>query len=85
MKTEIANIDDLKKNLQALVKTFSSRQVLLLNGPMGVGKTQIVKCLGEIYGLPEASSPSFALHNEYQNEKIRIDHLDLYRLESEED
>ena len=62
-----------------------SRALLLLEGPMGVGKTQFTKFLLEALGSNDAVSPSFALHNSYETSRGEVDHLDLYRLESADD
>jgi tRNA threonylcarbamoyladenosine biosynthesis protein TsaE len=69
--------------------------LLLLEGPMGSGKTTFTRLLAKkINGdsdLVEANSPTFAIHQQYlvqknSTQKIeRIDHFDLYRLESEDD
>ena len=55
---------------------------------MGVGKTTFVKYLingfqkenNEI--ITEVTSPTFNILNEYQIKKIKINHYDLYRLNS---
>lgn len=76
---------DLRSFIRTLVPEFQSRQVVLLEGPMGVGKTKFTQVLCQELGASEVMSPSFALHNQYQAQKMTIDHLDLYRLENEEE
>lgn len=69
-------------------KYFKTTQFLGLVGPMGAGKTYFVRSLTKYFNLNSevaVQSPSFALHQHYENDTISIDHLDLYRLESEED
>lgn len=63
----------------------SQKLIMLLHGPMGVGKTQFTKFLLEALGSNETVSPSFALHNSYETAHGIVDHLDLYRLESADD
>lgn len=84
---EIKSLEHLKVFVERVIPSFSDRQLILLDGPMGVGKTQWVKTLNECLGLEEASSPTYALHHSYKSEKqnIFIDHLDLYRIENAEE
>jgi len=59
--------------------------VVALSGDLGAGKTQLVK--GIARGLGVASrvhSPTFTLVNEYGGGRLRLFHLDLYRLETRE-
>lgn len=63
-------------------------KVFLLNGPMGSGKTTLMRYVGKQLGvIGEVGSPTFSLVNEYHlSEKgpegiDRIYHMDLYRLE----
>ncbi|HSS20252.1 MAG TPA: tRNA (adenosine(37)-N6)-threonylcarbamoyltransferase complex ATPase subunit type 1 TsaE [Pyrinomonadaceae bacterium] len=57
-------------------------EVLLLNGPLGAGKTVFVKGLAAALGVDpdEVSSPSFTLVNPYAG-TLPIYHIDLYRLD----
>ncbi|MFO7706697.1 MAG: tRNA (adenosine(37)-N6)-threonylcarbamoyltransferase complex ATPase subunit type 1 TsaE [Desulfobacterales bacterium] len=57
--------------------------VLALIGDLGSGKTVFVQGLARGLGLPEAwavTSPTFTLINEYPG-RLRLFHVDLYRLE----
>ena len=60
-------------------------RVIALSGELGAGKTQLVK--GIARGLDIAAcvhSPTFTLVNEYGGGRLRLFHLDLYRLETPE-
>lgn len=57
--------------------------VIALSGPLGAGKTQFVKGLAR--GLGSAArvhSPTFTLVTEYGGGRLKLFHLDLYRLET---
>ncbi|HKQ53620.1 MAG TPA: tRNA (adenosine(37)-N6)-threonylcarbamoyltransferase complex ATPase subunit type 1 TsaE [Pyrinomonadaceae bacterium] len=57
-------------------------EILLLDGPLGAGKTVFVKGLAHALGIDtdEVTSPSFTLVNIYDEGRIRLYHMDLYRL-----
>ena len=57
-------------------------EVLLLDGPLGAGKTVFVKGLADGLGIDvdEVTSPSFTLVNRYEGGRVTLYHLDLYRL-----
>ena len=60
---------------------------MVLRGEVGAGKTTLVKGIAEALGAAtedEVTSPTFTLLHEYHGAKITLYHLDLYRLETEE-
>lgn len=70
----------------AVGRAFADRlepgSVLLIEGPLGAGKTAFVRGLAEGLGCaPDAvSSPTFTLIQEYDGGRLRLFHADLYRL-----
>jgi tRNA threonylcarbamoyladenosine biosynthesis protein TsaE len=57
--------------------------VVALSGDLGAGKTQLVKGLARGLGIAErVHSPTFTLLNEYGGGRLKLFHLDLYRLET---
>ena len=58
-------------------------EVLLLDGPLGAGKTVFVKGLASALGADtdEVTSPSFTLVNRYDDGRLVLYHIDLYRLD----
>ena len=59
--------------------------VIALSGDLGAGKTQLVKGLARGLGIAACvHSPTFTLVNEYDGGRLRLFHLDLYRLETPE-
>ncbi len=59
--------------------------VLLLSGELGTGKTSLVQGIGAGLGIQDPiSSPTFTLINEYEEGRIPLYHIDLYRLDAAE-
>lgn len=63
------------------VQNVQAPMTLLLDGPMGSGKTTLVRHLMKALNGDEASSPTFSLVNEYRSDQGMVYHFDLYRLE----
>ena len=57
-------------------------EIVLLNGPLGAGKTVFVKGLAAALDIDpeEVTSPSFTLVNPYSG-RLPLFHIDLYRLD----
>ncbi|MFB6457496.1 tRNA (adenosine(37)-N6)-threonylcarbamoyltransferase complex ATPase subunit type 1 TsaE [Chitinophaga sp. Hz27] len=72
-------------------KQYGNRRVFTLEGPMGAGKTTLVKALCAAAGVEDTTaSPTFSIINEYNykddaGKTRRIYHLDLYRLRDEDE
>src|SRR6185503_214422 len=58
-------------------------EIILLNGPLGAGKTVMVKGIATALGLDqeEVTSPSFTLVNPHHG-RLLLYHIDLYRLDA---
>ena len=68
-------------------ETLQSGDVLLLDGPLGAGKTCLVQGLAAGLGVRAGTtvqSPSFTLVNQYEG-RLLLYHADLYRLEHAEE
>lgn len=70
---------------EAWGRTAPCGRVIALSGDLGAGKTQLVKGIARGLGVTaRVHSPSFTLVNEYGGGRLRLFHLDLYRLETAE-
>lgn len=86
----IDNIEQMNEFSKKLAAMLEPGDVINLKGDLGAGKTTIVSFICDYLGMEEASSPSFALVNIYDNKKglskiPKIYHLDLYRFEDEDE
>lgn len=71
---------------ELMVELLSPPKLVLLRGDLGAGKTTLVKGIAAALGAADAetvTSPTFTLVHEYKGHRVRIFHLDLYRIESE--
>jgi len=82
--TSVTGLPAIADEVLSLLK---GRTLLLLEGPVGAGKTELVKTLSQKLGLADAASPSYAIHHRYEDSSTgqSMDHVDLYRLDSEDD
>ena len=79
-------IENLKGTLslgEKLSKELNPESIVLLQGPIGAGKTSFVQGIAKGLSISEdITSPTFALSHHYYSGKIPLIHLDLYRLEN---
>lgn len=68
-----------------IAQEFSRRSVVALSGTLGAGKTEFVKTVARARGFTDIASPTFAIHHRYEGQSLSVDHLDLYRLENEDE
>lgn len=83
-KSETATEIELVGIVNKLSEELKAPDVLFLKGEVSAGKTTLIRHYCESFGFNLVQSPTYAIHNRYQNKKIKIDHLDLYRIENEE-
>tara|TARA_B100000073_G_scaffold160591_1_gene132690 strand:+ start:265 stop:690 length:426 start_codon:yes stop_codon:yes gene_type:complete len=68
---------------EKLSQKLNPKSIVLLQGPIGAGKTSFVQGIAKGLSISEdVTSPTFALSHHYNSGKIPLIHLDLYRLEN---
>ena len=71
---------------QTIAEILSAPRVVVLRGELGAGKTTLVKGWVAALGAgaqEDVTSPTFTLVHEYAGPRVKVYHLDLYRLETE--
>ena len=79
--SEKATIDLGRALGASLMGAAPSGVTVLLSGGLGMGKTTLVRGVGDALGATRVRSPSFTLVNEYRTESLPMAHADLFRLE----
>lgn len=85
MTITVKDISEIDEAAAALLDAIGDRRIVALRGKMGVGKTTLTSAMMRCLGMDdEASSPTFAIVNEYNSSATgqTVYHFDFYRLES---
>lgn len=85
LSVEVASEEDTARLGRVLADLVEPGMVIGLVGPLGAGKTRLVRAVAEALGVdPEAiSSPTFVLIQEYDG-RLPVYHFDAYRLPTPE-
>lgn len=82
---KISSLGDTKLLAEKLSPLLKGKTVFL-NGSLGAGKTTFVSFISACLGaIDQSSSPTFSIANTYSTKDIPVIHIDLYRLETEDD
>lgn len=88
MTVKISHSVHRTQNIAAeLARSLRGGECIALHGELGAGKTQFVRGLVQgLQGKPRAvSSPTFVLLNVYDSGRLKVFHLDAYRVAGTED
>ena len=71
---------------ERLAKDLRAGDVILLEGPLGAGKSELARGVARGLGVRETvTSPSFTILNAYTSGRLPLYHFDWYRVESVEE
>jgi tRNA threonylcarbamoyladenosine biosynthesis protein TsaE len=85
-KFEVASLGEFHKLVETeITPLIAPRTLFLLTGIVGAGKTELIKTIAKKFNMQDVQSPTFAFHHQYQSDRLTLHHVDLYRLQSEED
>lgn len=62
-----------------IAKHLQAGDLILLNGPLGAGKTVLVQGIGAALGIADVTSPTFVISRIHPG-KLPLIHVDVYRL-----
>lgn len=86
VKIAVGSANELQYIAERLAQYLFPGAFLALNGDLGSGKTTFTQGLAKGLGLNEdISSPTFTIIKEYEDGRLPLYHMDVYRLEHEEE
>jgi tRNA threonylcarbamoyladenosine biosynthesis protein TsaE len=82
MSRPLPDANSTRRLGEELARVARPGLIVLLNGPLGAGKTTLVQGFAAGIGAVQpAASPSFVLAHNYSGGRLPVWHLDLYRVE----
>tara|TARA_B100000886_G_scaffold252360_1_gene178253 strand:+ start:406 stop:834 length:429 start_codon:yes stop_codon:yes gene_type:complete len=86
MEIECNSVEETQKFAFEFSKTIEMGSIISLNGDLGAGKTTFAQGFARGLGVKQhVGSPTFKLVSEYYGEKMKLFHVDCYRLSGIED
>jgi tRNA threonylcarbamoyladenosine biosynthesis protein TsaE len=71
--------DEMKAIGARIASIVRAGDLILLNGPLGAGKTVLVQGIGEALGIVDVTSPTFVISRIHPG-ALPLIHVDVYRL-----
>jgi tRNA threonylcarbamoyladenosine biosynthesis protein TsaE len=76
---KIATAADMHELGKRIGTQCRAGDLILLNGPLGAGKTVLVQGIGEALGISDVTSPTFVISRSHKA-ALPLIHVDAYRL-----
>ncbi|PHX94180.1 MAG: tRNA (adenosine(37)-N6)-threonylcarbamoyltransferase complex ATPase subunit type 1 TsaE [Acidimicrobium sp.] len=82
MKYLLGSLTDTRRFAEIVAAHVRPRDMIVLAGEMGTGKTTFTQSFGRALGITDLiTSPTFNLLHNYGSGRMSLHHADLYRLE----
>lgn len=86
MEFVVKDLSELPEVAAELLNGYHTQKLFAFKGPMGAGKTTLIKAFCEHLGVEdEVTSPTYSIVNEYECSVGKIYHFDFYRVESSDE
>jgi len=80
------SVEDTELLASEFIKILEKGDILLFTGEIGTGKTTFIQALAKNLGIKElVTSPTFVIHMLRDSGKIPLSHIDLYRLNNDDE
>jgi len=80
------SVDNTAKLASEFVEILEKGDILLFTGEIGTGKTTFIQAMAKNLGVKElVTSPTFVIHMLHDSGKIPLSHVDLYRLNNDDE
>ena len=80
------SLDEINLLVDKIIELTKDCNLFLFEGDLGSGKTTLIKNTLKKIGITEnVKSPTFSIVNKYEEKNIIVFHIDLYRIENEEE
>ena len=76
---QISTAEEMHSLGKAIGSQCRAGDLILLNGPLGAGKTVLVQGIGQSLGITDVTSPTFVISRIHKG-AIPLIHVDVYRL-----
>ena len=80
-RTAALDLEAIERAGERLGRELAPQSVVWLQGPLGAGKTTLVRAIVRGRGVPgQATSPTYGLVHHYEGPRGGVYHVDCYRL-----
>jgi tRNA threonylcarbamoyladenosine biosynthesis protein TsaE len=82
----VSSLEETERLARTIASLLQPGDVLTLEGDLGAGKTTFTKGLAKGLGIQRTvNSPTFTILKQYEDGRIPLNHMDVYRLAGQEE